>query len=142
MYSINGMLQTGVRRAHGSLGHQRQRDYGCVRAWIGMCALDQVFSDVIRTTPTIPRFSEIRYLTIPARSGISDVIPTIPTIPQYFEISVPPYDTSSIRCFQQSYPRYPRVPRYGIPRVYTLGMPVMVPYPRFLCIFSHVSIVL
>ena len=33
------------------------------------------------------------------------------------------------------YPRYPRVPWYGIPRVYTRGMPGTVPYPRFLWIF-------
>ena len=31
------------------------------------------------------------------------------------------YHTSSIRYFQQPYPRYPRVPRYGIPRVYNRG---------------------
>ena len=65
-------------------------------------------------------------------SNVRPTIPTIPTIPRYFEISIP-YHTGSIRYFQMSYPRYPRVPWYGIPRVYTWGMPGTVPYPRFLC---------
>ena len=90
----------------------------------------------------IPGVCRVRYLshgfevfsTLPYRVDkvFSDVIPTIPTIPRYFEISIP-YHTGSIRYFQQSYPRYPRVPRYGIPRVYTRGMPGTVPHPRFLC---------
>ena len=34
------------------------------------------------------------------------------------------YHTSSIRYFQMRYPRYPRVPWYGIPRVFTGVTPV------------------
>ena len=84
------------------------------------------------------RFGILRFDTLPYRLDqvFSIVVPTIPTIPRYFEISIT-YHTSSIRYFQQPYPRYPRVPRYGIPRVYTRGMPGMVPYPRFLCIFNR-----
>ena len=108
----------------------------------------QVFSNVRPTIPTIPRYFEIsvpyhtgsiryfqmsylryqryhgilrfRYLPYRLSQVFSDVIPAIPAIPRYFGI----YHTSSIRYFQMRYPRYPRVPWYGIPRVFTGVTPV------------------
>ena len=61
-----------------------------------------------------------RYLPYRLDQVFSDVIPAIPAIPRYFGI----YHTSSIRYFQMRYPRYPRVPWYGIPRVFTGVTPV------------------
>ena len=61
-----------------------------------------------------------RYLPYRLDQVFSYAIPAIPAIPRYFGI----HHTSSIRYFQMRYSRYPRVPWYVIPRVFTGVTPV------------------
>ena len=70
-----------------------------------------------------PGISRFRYLTIPARSGIFICHPyDTKDTPVFCDLGT--YHTGQIRYFQKSYLRYPRVPRYGIPRVFTGVTPV------------------
>ena len=107
-----------------------------------------------------PVWNTVPRVYIPGVCGFMPGVCRVRYLTHGFEISVP-YHTGSIRYFQMSYlryqrypgilrfryltiparsgifnshthPRYPRVPRYGIPRVYTRGMPGTVPYLRFL----------
>ena len=115
------------------MSYQRyQRYHGILRfRYLTIPARPGIFNSHTHDTNDTPVFWDFDTLTYRLDQVFSTAIPTIPTIPRCFEISIP-YHTGSIRFFQLSYPRYRRVPRYGISRLYTLGMPGTVPYPRFL----------
>ena len=98
-----------------------QRYHGILRfRYLTIPAPSGIFNSHTYDTNDTPVFWDFETLPYRLDQVFSDVIPTTPTIPRYFEISIP-YHTGSIRYFQQSYPRYQRYP--GILRFRYLTIP-------------------